>query len=114
MGWRLEPRPDSASNGGMFVSAASLFVALVAGGLLMALLGVNPLQAYTEIFSGSLGSAYGLSETVVKAIPLTFTGLACLIAFRMLIWNIGAEGQLCMGAIATVAPFVISPLKTAR
>ena len=111
MGWRLEPRPDSASNGGMFVSAASLFVALVAGGLLMALLGVNPLQAYTEIFSGSLGSAYGLSETVVKAIPLTFTGLACLIAFRMLIWNIGAEGQLCMGAIATVAAVRYFPVE---
>ena len=111
MGWRLEPRLDGGRKGGAFVSAASLLVALTAGGLLMALLGVNPLQAYTEIFAGSLGSAYGLSETVVKAIPLTLTGLACLIAFRMLIWNIGAEGQLCMGAISAVAAVRYLPVE---
>lgn len=111
MGWRLEARLDGGRKGGAFVSAASLLVALAAGGLLMALLGVNPLQAYTEIFAGSLGSAYGLSETVVKAIPLTLTGLACLIAFRMLIWNIGAEGQLCMGAVSAVAAVRYLPVE---
>jgi simple sugar transport system permease protein len=52
---------------------------------------------------GALASGYGLSETLVKAVPLALTGLACLFAFRMSIWNIGAEGQLVMGALAATA-----------
>jgi ABC-type uncharacterized transport system permease subunit len=52
------------------------------------------------MFKGAFGSAYGLSETVVKAIPLLLAGLGVAIAFKMLLWNIGAEGQLYMGAFA--------------
>lgn len=111
MGWRLEPRLDAGRRGGASVSAASVLTALVAGGLLLRLLGVDPLRAYTEIFSGALGSAYGISETLVKAIPLTLTGLACLISFKMLIWNIGAEGQLCMGAVAAAAAVRYVPVE---
>jgi ABC-type uncharacterized transport system permease subunit len=52
------------------------------------------------MFHGAFGSGYGLSETVVKAIPLMITGLAVSLAFRMKLWNIGAEGQFFMGAFA--------------
>jgi simple sugar transport system permease protein len=85
------------------VSAASIMLALVLGGVIMAAMGVNPFRAYYEILRGALGSSYGFSETLVKSIPLTMTGLACLLAFRMTIWNIGAEGQLVMGALASAA-----------
>jgi simple sugar transport system permease protein len=64
---------------------------------------VDPVRAYAEMFKGAFGSGYGLSEVVVKAIPLTLTGLAVLISFRMLLWNIGAEGQLVLGAMAAGA-----------
>jgi simple sugar transport system permease protein len=56
--------------------------------------------AYKRIFTGAFGSLYGLSETTVKAIPLMICGVGLSIAFKALIWNIGAEGQLLMGAIA--------------
>jgi simple sugar transport system permease protein len=69
----------------------------------MTLMKVNPLVSYSEILRGALGSGYGFSETLVKAIPITLTGLACLFSFKMMIWNIGAEGQLVMGALASAA-----------
>lgn len=74
-----------------------LFALFVAGFLLLAA-GVNPLQAYLDIFQEALGSAYGLSETLVKTTPLIFASLGVSLAFRMQIWNIGAEGQIYMGA----------------
>lgn len=112
MGWRLEPRREASRRLGVFVTAASLCTALLAGGLLMLMFGVNPIRAYWEIARGALGSVYGLSETVVKAIPLTLTGLACLLAFKMLMWNIGAEGQLIMGALAAAAAVRYLPLSS--
>lgn len=74
-----------------------LFALFVAGFLLLAA-GVNPLQAYLDIFQEALGSTYGLSETLVKTTPLIFASLGVSLAFRMQIWNIGAEGQIYMGA----------------
>jgi simple sugar transport system permease protein len=102
-GWRLEPRVSVPAGFNAAVTTVSIGAALALGGLLMALLDVNPLAAYYEILKGALGSGYGLSETLVKAIPLTLTGLACVISFRMMIWNIGAEGQLVIGALAATA-----------
>ena len=49
---------------------------------------------------GAFGSWYGITETLVKAIPLMLTGLAVSVAFRMRFWNIGAEGQLTLGGVA--------------
>ncbi len=110
MAWRLEPRQAVPGWFNAFVTAASLGVALILGGVLMLALGVDPVTAYSEIARGALGSGYGFSETIVKAIPLTLTGLACLLAFKMLIWNIGAEGQLVMGALAATAVVRYMPL----
>ncbi len=76
----------------------SVLIALSVAGLLLLAAGVNPLAAYRDIIVEALGSVYGLSETLVKTTPLIFTGLAVSLAFRMQIWNIGAEGQLYMGA----------------
>lgn len=76
----------------------SILVALFVAGFLLLAAGVNPLQAYLEILQEALGSSYGLSETLVKATPLILAGLGVSLAFRMQIWNIGAEGQIYMGA----------------
>ncbi len=58
---------------------------------------------------GAFGSAYAISETLVRATPLMLTGLAVSIAFRMLFWNIGAEGQLAMGAFAASGVAIFLP-----
>ena len=78
---------------------ASIAVALFVAGFLLLASGVSPLAAYKEILIESLGSLYGLSETLVKTTPLIFAGLGVSLAFRMQIWNIGAEGQIYMGAM---------------
>ena len=52
---------------------------------------------------GAAGSLFALTETLTRATPLIFTGLAAAVAFRARLWNIGAEGQLYAGALAAVA-----------
>jgi simple sugar transport system permease protein len=84
-------------------SSLALLGSLVAGLLTISLIfiisGVNPLYAIFKIFSGSFGSWYGIKETITKAIPLVLIGGGLAVAFRAKFWNIGAEGQLLMGAI---------------
>ena len=58
------------------------------------------IEAYRLVFEGALGSRFGITETLTRATPLIFTGLAAVAAFRAKLWNIGAEGQFYMGALA--------------
>jgi simple sugar transport system permease protein len=53
------------------------------------------------MFTASLGDSYAITETLVRAAPMIFTGLAVAVAFRAKFWNIGAEGQLLAGAVAS-------------
>ena len=85
------------------LSFASIVLALAASALLFFLLGVPPFRALWLIFSGALGSWYGVGEVVVKTIPLALCGIAVALAFRMQVWNIGAEGQIYVGALAAAA-----------
>lgn len=62
--------------------------------------GVNPLAAYVQFLIDPLTSRFGLLEVAVASIPLLFTGAAVALAFRAGYWNIGAEGQLLLGAVA--------------
>lgn len=61
--------------------------------------GVNPILAYEKVFYGAFGSWYSLSETITKSIPLMLCSIGLTLAFQTAVWNIGAEGQLLMGAI---------------
>ncbi len=83
--------------------------ALLIGALVIAFAGGNPWAAYGHIARASFGSIGVLSDTLVKAIPLMIVGLACTIAFRMRIWNIGAEGQFFLGAFGASA-VVLTPI----
>ncbi|MEK9786126.1 MAG: ABC transporter permease, partial [Gammaproteobacteria bacterium] len=62
--------------------------------------GTNVGQAYLSLAKGAFGSRFALTETLTRATPLIFTGLAAAVAFRAKLWNIGAEGQLYVGAMA--------------
>src|SRR5258708_28225547 len=73
---------------------------LVAGGLVMALGGHDPIGAYTSVWEGWLRSTEGQQSTLIKATPLVLRGLAVATALRVGLWNIGGEGQLIAGAIA--------------
>ena len=56
-----------------------------------------------QMFMGVFGSKFAFSEILTRAPPLIFTGLAAALAFRAKLWNIGAEGQLYLGALAAAA-----------
>ncbi len=97
---RLEKRPKPSPLLTFLVPAMSVVLALALGAVFLAVTGYSPAKVYSTMLSGAFGSQYGISETVVKAIPLMLAGLGVAVAFRMLLWNIGAEGQLYMGAFA--------------
>mgnify|MGYP001024412355 FL=1 len=95
----FEKRQSVSRSIRVLVPVLSLVFALVFGALLLILSGVNPFVAYAAMAEGAFGDIHALSETLVKAIPLMLTGLGVSIAFRMLFWNSGAEGQLAMGGL---------------
>ncbi len=66
---------------------------------MLELVGGNSIAAYRHIAGAAFGNLGVFSDTLVKATPLVFTGVACAIAFQMKLWNIGAEGQFLMGAL---------------
>ncbi len=79
-----------------------LFVALglASLSLVVRVAGGSPPVVARALAEGAFGSAYNLSETLVQTAPLLLTGLAVTLAFRCRLFNIGAEGQLLMGAVA--------------
>ena len=81
------------------VPAGSLVWALVVAGLVLLATGHNPLSSYRQLFEAAFVSAGSLDQTLIAATPLAFTGLAAAAAFRMRLFNVGAEGQMYMGAI---------------
>jgi simple sugar transport system permease protein len=108
---KLEKRLEASQTVSVLVPLGSLVLALIFGAMLLLLAGANPLQTYRAMLEGAFGTPaqwqagdfYALTETFVKATPLMLCGLAVSIAFRMLFWNIGAEGQLVMGGFAAGA-----------
>ena len=98
--FKFEKRLNPSASMNIVVPILSLVAALILGAFFLSLTGREPLTVYEAMFKGALGSQYGLSETIVKAIPLMLCALGISAAFRMQLWNIGAEGQFYMGAFA--------------
>lgn len=94
-------RPSAAM--GYLAPLIALASTLLAGLLLFTLLGVPIGGAFHAFFVEPLSSVYGLAELAVKATPLIIIGVALSIGFRAQVWNIGAEGQLILGAICGAA-----------
>jgi len=89
--------------------AASIALALLVCAVFIAANGMNPITVYRKMLDGAFGSAYGINETLVKAIPLLLCGLGVSIAYRIAVWNIGAEGQFLAGAMAATAVTIYMP-----
>lgn len=77
-----------------------IVITVAVGTILILLSGAAPLKAYGLFFNGIFGNINGFSEALIKATPLIFTGLGCAVAFKTGFFNIGAEGQFYMGAVA--------------
>jgi general nucleoside transport system permease protein len=76
---------------------AAVVLALLAGALFIVAIGEDPLAIYALMLRESLGTGYGIGQTLFKATPLVFTGLAVALGFRAGLFNIGVEGQLYLG-----------------
>ena len=100
MRWRLEKRPEPSALWQVAAPALAIAMAFIAGGVMFALLGHDPLRALYVYFLEPLSNIWSLEELMVKATPLLLIGLGLALAYRANVWNIGAEGQLVMGAIA--------------
>lgn len=102
MSFRLEPRADASIALRLAVSLGAGLAALILVAIPVLSAGGNPFTAYALMVQGAFGTMFAFSETLNRATPLILTGLAAAIAFRARLWNIGAEGQLYMGALAAV------------
>lgn len=83
-------------------SLAAILLALVIGAIFILLSGESPLTAYGALLKGAMGSPQAIANSISKSVPLAFTGLAVAMGQRCGMLNIGAEGQLHAGAMATV------------
>lgn len=99
---RLEPK--SAPTAAMLVlyPAAAIVATLLIASLLVLAAGASPFNVLWLVVKGAAGSQFAIVETLTRATPLIFTGLAVAVAFRARLWNIGAEAQLYVGAVVTV------------
>lgn len=93
------------------LQGVAVLLAALIGAVILLLSGANPIQAYGALLKGSFGSMSVLARTLEKATPLVFAGLAVAFGFRGGLFNIGAQGQLLLGAItAAVVGFAVTGL----
>jgi len=93
------------------VPLAAVLLAALIGAVILLVSGANPIEAYIALIQGSFGSLAAFGRTLEKATPLIFSGLAVAFAFKAGLFNIGAQGQLLLGAMtAAVVGFGIQGL----
>ena len=97
-------------NESTMIPVFSVLVGLLLGAVIMLAGNYNPILAYGFLFSKAFGDMYNIGETIRQITPYIFTGLSVAFAFRTGLFNIGAEGQFIMGAIAAVSVGVLLEL----
>ena len=96
---KLEPRPEPSRRMAYASPLIAVALTLASGYLLFSLLGKDPVQAFQVFFVKPVQTRYGVGELLLKATPLILCATGLALAFRANVWNIGAEGQLVLGAI---------------
>ena len=97
---KLEPRPQPSRAWSYGSPLLALAITVLIGMALFALLGKDPVRGLQVFFWEPIRSSYAIGELLLKATPLLLIALGLAVCFRSNIWNIGAEGQFVMGAIA--------------
>ena len=96
---RVVKKPELPPWQASLLRVGAFLLAIAAGALFILMLGQNPLNVYAEMIRGCFRSKIAIQSTVKIGIPLLVTSLGVTLAFKMKFWNIGAEGQLIMGAV---------------
>jgi ABC-type uncharacterized transport system permease subunit len=105
----LEKRPERSARMALLSPLIALALTIIAGGIIFALRGLNPFEALYIYFIDPLTQDWSLEALIVKATPLVLIGAGLAICYIANVWNIGAEGQLVMGALFAGAVPVIFP-----
>src|SRR5262249_10572242 len=87
----------------VIIPILAVLAALVVGALFLLALGADPGKVYEKLITGAVGNTYSQAQTIGKATPLLLVALGVCIAFRCNVLNIGVEGQVIVGGLATTA-----------
>lgn len=96
---RIIKRQEPLGWRSCFVVFGAVALSLFFSALLLGLRGTPPIEGLSVLFQGAFGSRWAIEDCLIKAIPIFLCSLGVAIAFRLQIWNIGAEGQFCLGAV---------------
>jgi simple sugar transport system permease protein len=112
---KISKRAEMPKRQETVIRAIAILFSLICAGLVIMILGYNPLLVFKEIVLGAVGTEMRIQQTIIKAIPLVITSLGILVAFKMKFWNIGGEGQIMMGAfgaslVALFGPAMPAPI----
>jgi len=98
---RFIKRSETSGTESTLIHLASIILALILFGVFIYLYThENPIDVYMSMIKGAFGSRYRFNEVIIKTVPLVITSLGIAVAFKMKYWNIGADGQIIMGAFA--------------
>ena len=114
MAFKLEARPQPSQWMALASPVLALVITVLIGMGLFVLLGKDPVKGLQVFFYEPLKSLYALSELSVKATPLILIALGLAVCFRSNVWNIGAEGQFVIGAIAAGGVALLADKETGR
>jgi len=96
---RISKRAELPKRREWIIRVAAILFSLAFAGIIIGIMGFNPITVFIEMVNGSIGSKMRIQQTILKAIPLVITSMGILVAFKMKFWNIGGEGQIMMGAM---------------
>ena len=97
---RFVKRDEISKGKSISIRVLAVVLALLVSSIFIIFMKKNPVEVYLSMFKGAFGSPYSIRETIKIAIPLCIAALGVAVAFKMQFWNIGAEGQIMMGAFA--------------
>lgn len=106
---KISKRGELPKNREGLIRTIAIALSIVCAGLVIMVLGFNPITVFREIVVGALGTEMRIQQTIIKAIPLLITSLGILVAFKMKFWNIGGEGQIMMGAFGAALVALNAP-----
>lgn len=99
----LPPASGARLRNVLAVTLGPVVAALVSSGIILLLLGVNPLTYYAFVVERGLFASLGLQQTATRMAPLLFLAAGLIVAFRAGVWNLGVDGQFLLGAVAAAA-----------
>jgi simple sugar transport system permease protein len=96
---RIVKRQEPLGWGSCLVLLAAILLSLTLSGIILFIGGTPPLEGILTLFKGAFGSRYAFEDALIKATPIFLCSLGVAVAFRLQVWNIGAEGQFALGAV---------------